>query len=174
MSYLSDLLGKAYKEGMTEDEISAALETVGQGNEAEVNRLKAALSKANSEAADYKKQLRTKQTDDEAAAAAQKEEHDRLVQENADLNSELWLQAAYIYEALLDASPVFNPLSKKNKPFPFRSEPIPITASGSKQSDERKKKQRLENGKEAMRAMMAAINDRFKKKKEGGEANNGS
>ena len=89
-------------------------------------------------------------------------------------NSELWLQAAYIYEALLDVSPVFNPLSKKNKPFPFRSEPIPITASGSKKSEERKKKQRLENGKEAMRAMMAAINDRFKKKKEGGEANDGS
>lgn len=89
-------------------------------------------------------------------------------------NSELWLQAAYIYEALLDASPVFNPLSKKNKPFPFRSEPIPITASGSKKSEERKKKQRLENGKESMRAMMAAINDRFKKKKEGGEANDGS
>ena len=89
-------------------------------------------------------------------------------------NSELWLQAAYIYEALLDASPVFNPLSKKNKPFPFRSEPIPITASGRKHSAERTKKHRLENGKEAMRAMMAAINDRFKKKKEGGEANNGS
>lgn len=91
MSYLSDLLGKDYKEGMTEDEISAALETVGQGNEAEVNRLKAALSKANSEAADYKKQLRTKQTDDEAAAAAQKEEHDRLVQENADLKRSMAL-----------------------------------------------------------------------------------
>ena len=91
MSYLSDLLGKAYKEGMTEDEISAALETVDQDNEAEVNRLKAALSKANSEAADYKKQLRTKQTDDEAAAAAQKEEHDRLVQENADLKRSMAL-----------------------------------------------------------------------------------
>lgn len=91
MSYLSDLLGKAYKEGMTEDEISSALETVGQGNEAEVNRLKAALSKANSEAADYKKQLRTKQTDDEAAAAAQKEEHDRLVQENTDLKRSMAL-----------------------------------------------------------------------------------
>lgn len=85
MSYLSDLLGKAYKEGMTEDEISAALETVGQGNDAEVNRLKAALSKANSEAADYKKQLRSKQSDDEAAAAAQKEEQDRLAKENTDL-----------------------------------------------------------------------------------------
>ena len=72
MSYLSDLLGSAYKEGMTEDEISTALQTVGQGNEAEINRLKAALSKANSEAADYKKQLRTKQTDDEAAEAERK------------------------------------------------------------------------------------------------------
>lgn len=91
MSYLSDLLGKAYKEGMTEDEISAALETVGQGNEAEVNRLKAALSKANSEAADYKKQLRGKQSEDEANAAAQKEEHDKLAQENADLKRSIAL-----------------------------------------------------------------------------------
>lgn len=89
-------------------------------------------------------------------------------------NSELWLQAAYIYEALLDASPVFNPLSKKNKPLPFRSEPIPITSSGSKKSEERKKKRMLENGREAMRAMMAAINERFKKSKKGGEADNGS
>ena len=61
MSYLSDLLGDAYKEGMTEEEISTALQRAGAGakdNEAEVNRLKAQLSKANSEAADYKKQLR--------------------------------------------------------------------------------------------------------------------
>jgi hypothetical protein len=88
-------------------------------------------------------------------------------------NSELWLQAAYIYEALLDASPVFNPLSKKNKPFPFRSEPIPVTYSGNKQAEERKKQKQLESGKEAMRAMMAAINSRFKKQKEGGEVNHG-
>lgn len=91
MSYLSDLLGTAYKEGMTEEEISTALQAVGTGNEAEVNRLKAALSKANSEAADYKKQLRTKQTDDEANAAAQKEEHDKLVQENNDLKRSIAL-----------------------------------------------------------------------------------
>lgn len=88
-------------------------------------------------------------------------------------NTELWLQAAYIYEALLDASPVFNPLSKKNKPIPYRSEPIPITQHGNKQLEERKKKKRIENGKEAMRAMMAAINAQFKKKQEGGEENNG-
>ena len=91
MSYLSDLLGSAYKEGMTEDEISAALETVGHGNDAEVNRLKTALSKANSEAADYKKQLRSKQSDDEAAAAAQKEEWDKIVKENGELKRSIAL-----------------------------------------------------------------------------------
>lgn len=91
MSYLSDLLGAAYKEGMTEDEISAALESVGKGNEAEMNKLKTALSKANSEAAEYKKQLRGKQTEDEAAAAAQKEEHDKLVKENTDLKRSITL-----------------------------------------------------------------------------------
>jgi len=91
MSYLSDLLGSAYKEGMTEDEISTALEAVGHGNDAEVNRLKTALSKANSEAADYKKQLRSKQSDDEAAAAAQKEEHDKLVKENGELKRSIAL-----------------------------------------------------------------------------------
>lgn len=91
MSYLSDLLGSAYKEGMTEDEISTALESVGQGNDAEINRLKTALSKANSEAADYKKQLRSKQSADEALAADQKAEHDRLIQENTDLKRSIAL-----------------------------------------------------------------------------------
>lgn len=87
MSYLSDLLGEAYKEGMTEEEISTALQTVGAGqsNTAELDKLKAQLSKANSEAADYKKQLRGKQTADEAAAAEQKAAMDKLTQENADL-----------------------------------------------------------------------------------------
>lgn len=91
MSYLSDLLGSAYKEGMSEEEISTALEAVGNGNTAEVNRLKAALSKANSEAAEFKKQLRSKQSDDEAAAAAQKEEHEKLVKENGELKRSIAL-----------------------------------------------------------------------------------
>lgn len=94
MSYLSDLLGDAYKEGMTEEEISTALQSAGAGakdNEAEVNRLKAQLSKANSEAADYKKQLRGKQSEDEAAAAEQKATMDKLTQENADLKRSMAL-----------------------------------------------------------------------------------
>ena len=85
MSYLKDLLGSAYKEGMTEEEIATALQAVGQGNDAEVNKLKTALSKANSEAAEYKKQLRGKQSEDEAAAAVQKEEQEKLLKENGEL-----------------------------------------------------------------------------------------
>jgi len=86
MSFLSDLLGDAYKEGMTEDEISTALQTANVGNgQQEITRLKTALSKANSEAASYKKQLRDKQTPDEAEVAAQKEAYDALVAERDGL-----------------------------------------------------------------------------------------
>ena len=85
MSYLSDLLGEAYKEGMTEDEISAALEGKKTSSEAEMTRLKNALTKANSEAAEWKKKVREYQTDEEAKAAQQKEEFDKLLQENSEL-----------------------------------------------------------------------------------------
>ena len=91
MSYLSDLLGSAYKEGMTEDEISAALEKVSQSNDAEVNRLKSALSKANSEAADFKKQLRSKQSEEEAHAAEQQAQFDKMMQENNELKRSISL-----------------------------------------------------------------------------------
>ena len=85
MSYLSDLLGDGYHEGMTEEEISTALESaqVGAGNE--ITNLRQALSRANSEAADYKKQLRSRQTAEEAAAAEQKSLMEQMAQENKDL-----------------------------------------------------------------------------------------
>lgn len=92
MSYLSDLLGDVYKDGMTEEEISNALEKMSanfqaskQTNDAEITKLKTALSKANSEAADYKKQLRAKQTEDEAAEAERNANIEKLTQENAEL-----------------------------------------------------------------------------------------
>lgn len=94
MSYLSDLLGDAYKEGMTEEEISTALQatkTIQESNEAEMNRLKSQLSKANSEAANYKKLLRGKQSEDEAAAAEQKATLEQLTQENSELKRSISL-----------------------------------------------------------------------------------
>ena len=61
---IKDLLKDAYKEGMTIEEIESALEGIEMPTDmtGEVDRLKNALSKSNSEAADYKKQLRERQT----------------------------------------------------------------------------------------------------------------
>lgn len=94
MSYLSELLGNAYKEGMTEEEISNALQSMGawvKDSDTEVTRLKTQLSKANSEAAEYKKQLRGKQSADEVAAAEQKAAMDKLTEENAELKRSIAL-----------------------------------------------------------------------------------
>jgi len=85
MSYLSELLGDAYKEGMTEEEISSALETKKQKENSDLVKLKNLLDKANSEAAKYKNQLKDKQSEDERVAEEQKEFLEKLTQENADL-----------------------------------------------------------------------------------------
>ena len=89
MSYLSDLLGNAYTDGMTEDEISTALETImtntANKHNSEITDLKATLSKKNAEAAKYKQQLRGLQSEDEAKQQAQKEEWDRITSENEQL-----------------------------------------------------------------------------------------
>ena len=76
---IKDLLKDAYKEGMTIEEINAALEGIELPTDksAEVERLKTALSKSNSEAADYKKQLREKMSADELKA---KEEADKMTE----------------------------------------------------------------------------------------------
>lgn len=94
MSYLSDLLGEAYKEGMTEEEISTALKGVVISNaehETEVNRYKNNLSKANSEAAEWKRKLKDKQTDDENKRQEKDEQFEKLTQENAELKRSIAL-----------------------------------------------------------------------------------
>ncbi len=90
---IKDLLKDAYKEGMSVEDIEKALESIELPNDgsAEIDRLKAALSKSNSEAADYKKQLREKMTAEEAKA---KEEADKM----ADLQSK--------YDTLLKESSI--------------------------------------------------------------------
>lgn len=77
---LRDLLGDAYKDGMTVEEIEAALGdiTPSSNDSSEIERLKAALSKSNSEAAGYKKQLREKMTEDEQKAQKEAEERAEL------------------------------------------------------------------------------------------------
>jgi hypothetical protein len=80
---IKDLLKDAYKEGMTLDDINAALEGIElpTDNSAEVERLRNALSKSNSEAADYKKQLREKMSAEELKAKEDAEKWDELIKE---------------------------------------------------------------------------------------------
>ncbi len=80
---IKDLLKDAYKEGMTLEEINTALADIElpTDNSAEIDRLKAALSKSNSEAADYKKQLREKMSADELKAREEAEKYEEVVKE---------------------------------------------------------------------------------------------
>lgn len=73
-----------YQEMTTEQKLEA-LESfefeVKQNDPGEIKRLKDAVSRANSEAADYKKQLRAKQTAEEAQAAQAAEEREAIMKE---------------------------------------------------------------------------------------------
>ena len=80
---IRDLLKDAYKEGMSVEDIEKALESVEMPTDgtAEIERLKTALSKSNSEAADYKKQLREKMSAEELKAKEDAEKMDALIKE---------------------------------------------------------------------------------------------
>ena len=80
---IKDLLKDAYKEGMTVEDIENALKDIDlpTDNSAEIDRLKNALSKSNSEAADYKKQLREKLSAEELKAKEDAEKWEEIVKE---------------------------------------------------------------------------------------------
>ena len=80
---IKDLLKDAYKEGMSVEDIENALKDIDlpTDNSAEIDRLKAALSKSNSEAADFKKQLREKMSAEEVKAKEDAEKYEEVVKE---------------------------------------------------------------------------------------------
>lgn len=108
---LKEVLGDAYKDGMTFEEVETALEsvTIPEDNSAEIGRLKNALSKSNSEAAGYKKQLREKMTEDEQKKQKEQEEreelqnkYDKLLRESVIAKNKAKLVALGYEEALAD------------------------------------------------------------------------
>lgn len=108
---LKEVLGDAYKEGMTFEEVESALEsvTIPEDNSAEIERLKNALSKSNSEAAGYKKQLREKMTEDEQKKQKEQEEredlqnkYDKLLRESVIAKNKAKLVALGYDESLAD------------------------------------------------------------------------
>lgn len=85
-------------------------------------------------------------------------------------NQEAWLQGAYIYEALIDAAPVFRSLAKKGtKPVPYRDSPYELF--GKKNTVKRKEIQKKhdQQAKAYMEAFALSVNKRFREK--GGDVN---
>lgn len=87
---IKDLLKDAYKEGMSVEDIEKALEGIElpTDNSAEIERLKNALNKSNSEAADFKKQLREKMSAEELKAKEDAEKIEELIKERDALLKE--------------------------------------------------------------------------------------
>ena len=81
-------------------------------------------------------------------------------------NSELWLQGMYFYEALCDASPIFNPYAKAGtKPHPYSAQPYALHAP-TKAETISKEKAQMDKIKKQMDAYATRINGKFKKNKE--------
>lgn len=91
---------------------------------------------------------------------------DKYTREMERKNTELWLQGAYIYEAILDAMPAFNFFAKQRTPSPYRDEPMPLNEQEKKNSEERKADKQLNAGKSFVEAWAAAVNANRTKKKE--------
>lgn len=91
MANIKDLLGDSYREGMTNDEIVEALADVSlpQDNSDELKRYKDAVSKANSEAADYKRKLKEKMSEEEKKSTEEAERFAKLEAENKELNKRI-------------------------------------------------------------------------------------
>lgn len=86
---LKELLGDSYKDGMTPGEIEAALASVQLPTDTkEIERLQKALTKSNSEAADYKRKLQEKQTEEERAEAERAEKTRAMEEELATLKTQ--------------------------------------------------------------------------------------
>lgn len=86
-------------------------------------------------------------------------------------NQDLWLQGAYIYEAILDAAPVLHPFAKKGtKPVPYREQPYELFTKKNNRKEQLTKEQQSGNkAKAVMEMFMVNINKKFEKK--GGEEN---
>lgn len=92
-------------------------------------------------------------------------------------NQDMWLQGAYIYEALLDASPALRTSFSKHppKPVPYRQQPYELYTSKEKLDESSSRKQLTQQeksdkkAKAMMEMFMVSINKKFEKK--GGEGN---
>lgn len=86
------------------------------------------------------------------------------------VNRQLWMQGMYVYEAICDASPIYNFWStRREKARPYPTEPYPITKQEILEKRERDAKRKQRELRKRMRDYMNKWNPLFRKK-EGGES----
>lgn len=80
-------------------------------------------------------------------------------------NQEMWLQGAYIYDALCRVSPIFRSFAKKGtKPMPYPSEAYSLTEKQVEIKREEEAKVVYDKGKKMMEGFMAKHNKNFERK----------
>ena len=88
--------------------------------------------------------------DPEMLAATRKAFHLQTLHQNRTM----WLQGLYIYEALLDASPVYHDFAKHPKPIPYLKEPFALDAE---ELEARKKRDEEEADKKTQATVRAWV-----------------
>ncbi len=79
------------------------------------------------------------------------------------MNTQLWLQGMYMYEAICDASPIFNPYAKRGtKPHPYPTQPYSIHAP-TKKEERNAEMEQMEKIKKSMDVFATKTNTRLKK-----------
>jgi hypothetical protein len=80
-------------------------------------------------------------------------------------NQEMWLQGAYIYDALCRVSPLLHSFAKKGtKPVSYLTEPFALNEKQAESKEEKKEKKNFDRGKSMMEAFMVQHNKKFEGK----------
>ena len=140
---IQDLLKDAYRDGMTLEEITTALADISLpvDGSAEIESLKEALSKSNSEAAGYKKQLREKMSADEIKS---KEEAERIEKLQRDYDALLKKSTIADHKARLLALGYAEALATETAEAMFAGDTEKVFAAQQKHLDAMGKKIREE------------------------------
>lgn len=82
-------------------------------------------------------------------------------------NEELWLQGLYVYEAIIDAAPLFAINAKPGTmPHPYPDEPYPRTKAEVRERKEREERRKYEEKKARLRDWAHRVNEKMKRKGE--------
>lgn len=79
-------------------------------------------------------------------------------------NYDAWLQGLYVYEAIVDCTPILRALSKEKKPIPYPLKPYEITKEIKERYKEKREREQMEKSKAKMESFAAAWNKKFKEK----------